>query len=96
MAILQNLMGMGDMTEQIIATDFLMAAKSGVWNYAVAISETATPEVREVLRRHLDNAIDTHEKILNFMVEKGYYNVYDPQEQLKMDITNADTVLSLQ
>ena len=86
MTILQSLMGMAEMTEQVIATDLLIAAKAGVWNYSVAISETATPEVREVLRRHLDNAIDSHEKIMNFMIEKGYYNVYDPQAQLKLDL----------
>ena len=94
--ILQNIAGMTDMTEQIIASDFLIAAKAGVRNYAVALSETTTPEVREVLRRHLDIAISMHEKITMFMIKKGYYHVEDPQEQLRIDIKNADTVLNLE
>ncbi|MCX7923997.1 MAG: spore coat protein [Clostridia bacterium] len=94
--LLQNLAGMSDMTEQVIATDFLISAKTGVRNYAVAISETATPEVREVLRRHLDIAIGMHEKIARYMMNKGYYHVKDPQEQIKVDMKAADTVLKIQ
>lgn len=94
--ILQNLAGMGDMTEQVIATDFLISAKASVRNYAMAISETTTPEVREVLRRHLDAAIDTYEKIADYLMNKGYYHANNPQEQLQVDIEAADTVLNMQ
>lgn len=95
MNILQNLAGMKDMTEQVIATDFLIAAKSGVRNYAAAISEVATPEVREVLRKHLEAAIRTHENITRYMINRGYYHVHDPQEQLLIDMKAAETVMSL-
>jgi similar to spore coat protein len=37
-SLIQNLIGMGNITEQVIATDFLLAAKAGVRNYSVAIS----------------------------------------------------------
>ena len=94
--LLQNIAGMGDMTEQVIATDFLISAKAGVRNYAMAISETATPEVREVLRRHLDIAIGTHEKIANYMMKKGYYHANNPQEQIRVDMKAADTVMNIQ
>jgi similar to spore coat protein len=39
--LIQNMIGMGGMSDQIIATDFLISAKEGVRNYAVAITETA-------------------------------------------------------
>jgi similar to spore coat protein len=94
--LLQNIVGMGDMTEQVIATDLLISAKAGVRNYAMAISETATPEVREVLRRHLDIAIGMHEKISNYMMKKGYYNANNPQEQIMIDMKAADVVLNIQ
>lgn len=93
--LLQNMAGMGDITEQVIATDFLISVKSGVRNYAVAISETATPEVREVLRRHMDVAIGTHEELIKFMVKKGYYDVKDPQGQIRIDMKASDTVLNI-
>lgn len=96
MGFLQNLAGMGALTEQVIATDFLISAKAGVQNYAVAISEAATPEVKEVLRRQLEAAIETHEKIFRYMIKKGYYHSNDPQEQIRVDMQAAETVLSLQ
>ena len=94
--IIQNLVGMGDITEQVIATDFLIAAKAGVRNYAMAISEAVTPEVKEVLRRHLNAAIDTHEKVTRYMIRKGYYHTDDFSAQLRVDFKAADTVLDMQ
>ncbi|HEX9060998.1 MAG TPA: spore coat protein [Clostridia bacterium] len=93
--LIQSMAGMGNMTEQIIATDFLLSAKAGVINYAIAISETSTPEVREVLRRHLDVAIGTHERIAKYMMNKGYYHVKDLREQIRVDMKAADTVLNI-
>lgn len=94
--IIQNLAGMGDLSEQVIATDFLLASKSAIKNYATALSETATPEVKETLRRQLDSAIDTHGKITDYMINKGYYHVYNPQEQQKVDKKASDTVMNMQ
>jgi similar to spore coat protein len=94
--IIQNLMGIGDISEQVIATDFLIAAKAGVRNYAMAVSEAITPEVKDVLRRHLDAAIETHEKVTDFMIRKGYYHTEDFSAQLKVDFKAADTVLNMQ
>ena len=96
MNILQTLAGMADMTEQVIATDFLLGAKTSVRNYSIAISEVTTPEAREVLRRHLDAAINTHESILGYMMKMGYYHVKDPREQMLLDRQTAETALSLQ
>nr|WP_241428558.1 spore coat protein [Clostridium saccharobutylicum] len=86
---------MDKMTDQVIATDFLISAKSGVQNYAVAITETTSPEVRLVLRKQLEDAIVTHDKISNYMMEKGYYHAYNMQEQLKVDINTTDVALNL-
>ena len=38
MKIIQNLAGMGDMSEQIIAADFLLNAKATVRDYGIALS----------------------------------------------------------
>lgn len=91
-----NQNNMSGMSDQIIATDFLLSAKTAVKNYAVALSESASPQVREALRRQLDVAIGTHERIANYMMAKGYYHAYNPQEQLQVDMKAADTVLNLQ
>ncbi|NRY62495.1 spore coat protein [Clostridium beijerinckii] len=93
--LIESLTGMSKMTDQVIATDFLISAKSGVQNYAVAITESISLEVRAVLKKQLQDAIQTHEKISNYMVEKGYYNSYDLGEQYKVDMETTDTTLSL-
>lgn len=93
--IVENLTGMNVLTDQVIATDFLIAAKSGVRNYALAITETASPHVRTVLKNQLEQAIATHEQITNLMLNRGWYKAYDVNEQIQLDVQNADAALNL-
>lgn len=92
---IQNMTGMGDMTDQVIATDLLIAAKSAVKMYSFAVTETATPEVRTALHTQLNNAINMHEQVTDFMVSKGYYHPYNMNDQLNVDITAAQTALNM-
>ncbi|MDF2787825.1 spore coat protein [Neobacillus sp. 3P2-tot-E-2] len=93
--LIQNLMGMGGMTDQVIATDFLISAKAGVRNYAVAITEAGTPELKAALREQLNTAIATHEKITNYMIARGFYHPHDLSEQLQVDLNISNTALKL-
>jgi similar to spore coat protein len=93
--LIQNMAGMGNLTEQVIATDFLVASKNAIKNYAAAIAEATTPEVTNTLRSQLDDAINTHERISTYMMNKGYYNAFDPQQQFAMDRQASDTVMKL-
>jgi len=86
---------MAPMTEQVIATDLLMASKTAIKNYALAITETATSEVRITLVQHLDDAIELHRRISMFMIDKGYYFPNDTEKQLQIDLSIADKALSL-
>ncbi len=87
---------MSAMTEQVIATDLLMAAKSAIKNYASAISECATPELRQALTEQLNDTIRSHEQITNYMINKGYYHPVDVLEQLRLDQQATQTALNLQ
>ncbi|UUZ80202.1 spore coat protein [Paenibacillus sp. P26] len=93
--ILEHLIGIDKLTDQVIATDFLIAAKNGILNYAVALTETATPEIKEVLRKQLEEAIATHEQITNYMVMKGFYHPHDVNEQSRLDMANIQTALNI-
>lgn len=93
--LIETLTGMNKMTDQVIATDFLISAKSAVQNYAVAITETTSLEIREVLKRQLKEAISTHETISNYMMANGYYHAYDLQEQFKLDMETTDIALNI-
>ncbi|MCR2807098.1 spore coat protein [Paenibacillus soyae] len=93
--IIENLTGMNVLTDQVIAMDFLIAAKSGVRNYAAAVTEAGTPEVKAILIKQLDEAIDTHEQILAYMIDNGLYHPWNPQEQARLNLQNIDTALKL-
>lgn len=83
------------MNEQMIAAEFLASAKASMKNYASSIAETASPEVRNILKTHLNDAICVHEKLTEYMIKKGFYNANNPQQQFKMDMQAADTALNL-
>ncbi|WNC17578.1 spore coat protein [Brevibacillus brevis] len=93
--ILQSLAGMGGLTDQVVAMDLLISAKSGVRNYAMAITETGSPEIKATLAKHLDEAIDLHEKISTYMIERGWYHPWNVDEQIKLDQQNIQTALNL-
>ncbi|WP_188067114.1 spore coat protein [Brevibacillus brevis] len=93
--ILQSLAGMGGLTDQVIATDFLISAKSGVRNYAMALTETGTPEIKATLTKQLEEAIDLHEKISLYMIERGWYHPWNIAEQIELDQQNIQTALHL-
>jgi similar to spore coat protein len=92
--ILEHLTGMHTMTDQVIAMDFLIAAKSGVRNYAMAVTEAGTPEIKETLTRQLEETIDMHERISIYMVERGWYHPWNVKEQFQFDLQNIETALN--
>lgn len=93
--ILEYLTGMGTLTDQVIATDLLNSAKAGVKMYAVAATESATPELKATFIKHLNEAIDTHEKVTAYMIERGFYHPYNPAEQLQLDQQTVQTALNI-
>lgn len=93
--IIEHLMGMNTLTDQVITMDMLVTAKSGVRNYAMAITEVADPEIKATLIQQLDDAIDFHERILSFAMERGWYHPWEVKEQLALDIQNIQTAVKL-
>jgi similar to spore coat protein len=94
-SILENITGMNVLNDQTIANDLLIASKTGVRNLAYAITETATPQIRELLKRHLDEAIDSHTKVFNYMENKEWYNSYNVDALLQQDLKISQSVLKM-
>ncbi|USG67466.1 spore coat protein [Brevibacillus ruminantium] len=92
---LEKLIGFDVMTDQVIAMDLLIAAKSGVRNYAMAVTEAGSPEIKATLTRHLEEAIDMHERISAFMIERGWYHPWNEKEQFQLDLQNIRTALEV-
>ncbi|MNC18113.1 Spore coat protein F precursor [compost metagenome] len=70
-------------------------AKTAVRSYAIGITETATPKLRETLQKQLNAAILLHGKIFYFMLERGLYPAYDLPKLLSNDVATANKALSL-
>lgn len=92
--ILEHITGMHTLTDQVIAMDFLIAAKSGVRNYAMAVTEAVTPEIKATLMKQLEEAVDMHERISAYMLERGLYHPWNVNEQIRLDLQNIDTALT--
>ncbi|HEX3078674.1 MAG TPA: spore coat protein [Lachnospiraceae bacterium] len=94
-ALIEKITGMDKMSDQVIVTDFLVSSKSAIQNYAVAITETMSYQLRATLVNQLNDMIATHEAVSDYMIAKGYYYAYDLQEQFKVDMMVTDTALAL-
>jgi spore coat protein F len=77
------------------AGDLLAFKKTAVRNYSVAITETATPQLRKVLKKQINQAIDGHAEIFNYMHSKSMYPSYDLSDILQNDVNLANKALSM-
>lgn len=77
------------------AGDLLAFAKTSVRNYAIAITETATPMVRATLTEHLLVLIQLHAKVFEYMYSRSFYPAYNLSELLKNDVTLAGKALKM-
>ena len=82
-------------TDSFLAGDLLAFTKSAVRNYAVAITETATPALRAVLMKQLNLAVNGHERIYSYMYANGLYPSYDLNKLLQNDIKLARNAISM-
>lgn len=83
-----------DMTA-FYAGHLLGMTKAAIQSYAAAITETATPQLRDTFTKHLNNAIKLHAKIFNFMLDRGFYPAYDLHKMLENDKMTAQKALEL-
>jgi similar to spore coat protein len=91
--LLEKLTGLGSLTDQVIAMDFLNSVKSGVRNYAMAITDTVTPEIKATLMRQLEDAMDLHERVAAYLTDKGIYHPWNVDEQIAVDLANIELAL---
>lgn len=81
-------------SDHAIATDMLFETKAAVKDFATAITEVASPEIRTFLLQELRNSIQQHEQIYGFLQDRGIYDAYNVPEQLSKDLSYADRALN--
>jgi spore coat protein CotF len=92
---LRNAEGMPKLVDGTMSLGFLLNAKSGVRNCAIALTEAATPEVRTLLHKQLDDALNMHEEISNLMINKGWFHPTNLDKQFQMDMESSQTAVQI-
>lgn len=87
----RNSEGMPKLVDMTMSMAFLLNAKTGVRNCAIALTEAASPEVRAFLRNELNNAIRMHEEITTMMIQKGWFHPVNLEKQFQMDVESSQT-----
>jgi spore coat protein CotF len=90
-----NALNMPEMADMTFAMDFLMRAKEGVRNTAIALTETVTPDVRVLLRSQLKQGIALHQEITELMIRKKWFHPYELNEQYQLDQLSANNTVMI-
>ncbi|PZE21274.1 spore coat protein [Paenibacillus xerothermodurans] len=94
-SIVENLTGTKSLTDQVVAYDLLHSTKTGIKGTAIAISESATPEVRQMLLTQFNQSVSLHAQVSEYLISKGWYHPVKVKEQINLDLKNAKTALNL-
>jgi similar to spore coat protein len=87
--------GMPNQVDSAIALDFLITVKTGIRNYAIAITETANKELREVLKKQLKSAIQLQTELYQLMMREEWFFPYDLPKQFELDLQSAELALRI-
>ncbi|MNK62553.1 Spore coat protein F precursor [compost metagenome] len=90
-----NSLGTPELADTTFAMDFLIRAKEGVRNYAIALTETASPEARAILRDQMYEGLELHDEIAKLMISKKWFHPYKLDAQYNLDMTSAKTTLQI-
>ncbi len=90
-----NAINMPEMADMTFAVDFLMRAKEGVRNTAIALTETISPDLRALLRTQLHQGIAVHQEITDLMVRKKWFHPHELEEQYQLDQLSAGNTLEI-
>lgn len=91
----RNSLNVPELADTTFAMDFLLRAKEGVRNTAVALTETASPNLRAVLRRQLTQGIAMHQEISELMINKKWFHPYELNEQYQLDQLSAKNTIMI-
>jgi spore coat protein CotF len=90
-----NALNMPEMADMTFAMDFLIRAKEGVRNTAIALTETTSPDARAILKNHLHQGIAMHQEISDLMMNKKWFHPYELSEQYQLDQLSANNTVMI-
>ncbi|PWI58707.1 spore coat protein [Sulfoacidibacillus thermotolerans] len=85
-----------EMRIRLMTMDLLMTTKFAMISTTSALMETATPEVREILSKQLQNATHFHAALSDLAGKRGWYDAYDMETQIRNDARLAQWVYQIE
>ena len=81
------------LSEKDIALDLITSSKSTITTLAKALTETTNPELRETLKNQLTACVNSHYRLSDISISKGWYNTKeDPSTQLQQDLSSIGSI----
>lgn len=90
-----NSLNIPELADMTFAMDFLIRAKEGVRNTAIALTEIASPDARALLRNQLRQGIALHQEITELMINKKWFHPYELSEQYQLDQLSAKNTVMI-
>lgn len=87
--------GVNQLTDQVIASDLLISANTGVTIVARAITAASTPDIRIMLSRQLEQATAFQEQIGAYIADRGWVKAGDMKAQLELDVKKTQETLDM-
>ncbi len=75
--------------------DLLLTVKEAIRNYAVAMTETASPELRTTLHNQLEVMIDYQSEVIQLMLDKKWIHPFNLDEQQTLDLKAAQNAVKI-
>lgn len=81
------------LSEKDIALDLITSSKATITTLAKALTETTNPELRETLKNQLTACVNSHYRLSDISISKGWYNANeDPSTQLQQDLSAIGSI----
>ena len=95
MSFVRGILGENSATDdRFIALNMDGAFKAGATAYVAGTLEAATPEVRKLYFGFCSELVQNHEKLINYLNDKGWFKVYgEPKVQLEEAIEQTSEVV---
>lgn len=76
------------LTDKDIAADMMASSKATITALAHTLTEATNPQIRETLRNQLTASLNSHYRLSDIAIAKGWYDAYtEPEQQLRQNIT---------
>lgn len=83
------------MDDQTIANDLLMGSKTAASGYLMAALEAATPELRSMYIRAVNEILDEHSMLMELAINRNWYKPYElPEQQLADTYKQSQTMVT--